>query len=330
MFFEAYSLLFARKCLILQTKSEISGMVMTDRKKIILAILEKMGGYVSAICMQKYLFIYTRIGGERLYDFVPYKYGCFSFQANQDLVSLSKNGYITSDQNEGIERGYRLNYALNTMGVLDMFDAEIINKLYDDFGQMSQDELVAYTYRKWPYTAINSVIKGKLLNTEDLMKVQAQKDRYIRTESMLFTIGYEGFTLESYLRQLISNDVHVLCDVRKNAFSMKYGFSKAILQKACEGVGIKYIHVPELGIESEHRQTLNTQHDYDVLFERYEQTTLRNNWKYLIEIREIISQYGRVCLTCFEKDPKQCHRTRVAQALMHLPNIDYKFNEILL
>ncbi len=325
-----YSLLFAKKHLILQAKREIFGMVMTERKKIVLAILEKMGGYVSAICMQKYLFIYTKIGGGRLYDFVPYKYGCFSFQANQDLVSLSKNGYITSDQNEGTERGYRLNYALNTMDLLDMFDAQIINKLYDDFGQMSQDELVAYTYRKWPYTAINSVIKEKLLNTDDLVRVQAQKDRYVRTEPMLFTIGYEGFSLESYLRQLISNDVHALCDVRKNAFSMKYGFSKAILQKACEGVGIKYIHVPELGIESEHRQTLNTQHDYDVLFEQYEQTTLRNNWKHLLDVREIISQYGRVCLTCFEKNPKQCHRTRVAQALMRLPNIDYKFNEILL
>lgn len=305
-------------------------MAINNRKKIALAILEKMGGYVSAICMQKFLFIYTRISGERIYDFVPYKYGCFSFQANQDLVSLSKNGYITSEQNEGIERGYRLNYEMNTMGVLDMFNVEIIDKLYNDFGQMSQDELVAYTYRKWPYSAINSVIKEKLLNKEDLARVQAQKDRYVRTDPMLFTIGYEGFTLESYLRQLISNDVHVLCDVRKNAFSMKYGFSKAILKKACEGMGIKYIHVSELGIESEHRQTLNTQHDYDALFERYEQTTLRNNWKSLIEIREIISQYDRVCLTCFEKDPKKCHRTRIAQALMRLPNIDYKFNEILL
>ena len=314
----------------MQPNSEVSVMVMNDRKKIVLAILEKMGGYVSAICMQKYLFIYTRIGGERLYDFVPYKYGCFSFQANQDLVSLSKNGYITTDQNEGIERGYRLNYALNTMEMLDMFDAEIINRIYNDFGQISQDELVAYTYRKWPYTAINSVIKETLLNEEELARVQAQKDRYVRTELMLFTIGYEGFTLESYLRQLISNDVHVLCDVRKNAFSMKYGFSKAILQKACEGVGIKYIHVPELGIESYQRKTLNTQHDYDVLFERYEQTTLRNNWEYLLGVRDLISQYGRVCLTCFEKDPKQCHRTRIARALMRLSNIDYRFNEILL
>ena len=67
-------------------------MLMNYRKKIALAILEKMGGSVSAISMQKYLFIYTRIGGEKLYDFVPYKYGCFSFQANQYLVSLSKNG----------------------------------------------------------------------------------------------------------------------------------------------------------------------------------------------------------------------------------------------
>ena len=216
------------------------------------------------------------------------------------------------------------------MNLLNIFDRELINQLYNDFGQMGQDELVAYTYRKWPYTAINSVIKEKLLSEEELEKVHEQKERYVRTEPMLFTIGYEGFSLESYLRQLISNDVHVLCDVRKNAYSMKYGFSKGILQKACEGVGIKYIHIPELGIESDQRQTLNTQRDYDILFERYEQTTLRNNWKYLLDVREIISQYNRVCLTCFEKDPKQCHRTRVARALMRLPNIDYRFNEILL
>lgn len=306
-------------------------MILNYRKKIVLAILERMGGYVSAICMQKYLFIYNRLlGGEKIYDFVPYKYGCFSFQANQDLVSLSKYGYITTEQTDGTDRGYRLNHELNMMSVLNMFDVELINQLYSEFGQMSQDDLVAFTYRKWPFTAINSAIKERLLDKGELAKVQAQKDRFARYEPMLFTIGYEGFTLETYLRQLISNDVRALCDVRKNAFSMKYGFSKAILQKACEGVGIKYFHVPELGIESEQRQTLKTQHDYDVLFDRYEQTTLLNNRKYLLKVREIITQYGRVCLTCYEKDPKQCHRTRVARALMRLPNIDYKFNEILL
>lgn len=305
-------------------------MALSYRKKITLAILEKMGKNVSAICMQKYLFIYTRIGGEKLYDFVPYKYGCFSFQANQDLVSLSNSGYITITQNDGIGRGYQLNYKLNIMEELSIFDVQLVHQLYNDFGYMSQDELVAYTYRKWPYTAINSTIKEKLLNKEELAKVQIQKEKYVQRNPMLFTIGYEGFTLETYLRQLISNDVHVLCDVRKNAFSMKYGFSKGILQKACEGVGIKYIHIPELGIESKQRQTLKTQYDYDALFERYEQITLRNNWDYLLKIQDLISQYNRVCITCFEKDPKQCHRTRIARALMRLPNIKYIFNEILL
>ena len=306
-------------------------MVLNYRKKIALAILERMGGHVSAICMQKYLYIYIKLlGGEKIYDFVPYKYGCFSFQANQDFISLSKSGYITTEQSDGTDRSYKLNYALNMINELDIFEVELINQLYREFGEMGQDELVAYTYKRWPFTAINSAIKEKLLNKEELSKVQMQKERFTKTEPMLLTIGYEGFTLETYLRQLISNDVHVLCDVRKNAFSMKYGFSKGILQKACEGLGIKYVHVPELGIESKQRQALETQQDYDALFEQYERTTLQKNWKYLLGVHNLLSQYTRVCLTCFEKDPKQCHRTRVAKALMGLPNINYNYNEILL
>lgn len=38
--------------------------------------------------------IYTRTNDNKIYDFVPYRYGCFSFEANKDIVSLSKEGYI--------------------------------------------------------------------------------------------------------------------------------------------------------------------------------------------------------------------------------------------
>ena len=38
------------------------------------------------------------------------------------------------------------------------------------------------------------------------------------------------------------------------------------LQNACEGVGIKYKHIPDLGIDSDKRQELNTQTDYNNLF----------------------------------------------------------------
>ena len=306
-------------------------MVAGKRKKIILAILEKLGRGVTAKCMQKYLFIFSRSQmDERIYDFVPYRYGCFSFQANQDLVSLEKNGYISINEVDKSDKEYTLLHQYHAFQDLDMFERQIIEDICRLYGKMSQSELIAYTYRKWPYTAINSVIKQHILSSDELDVVNKQKTKLIQTEPMLFTIGYEGFSLEKFLNRLIRLNVHTLVDVRKNAFSMKYGFSKGILQKACNGVNIKYVHIPELGIESSKRQTLVSQNDYDELFDEYECTTLRKNWNNLLQLHDIVESDNRVCLMCFEKDPRQCHRTRVAKALMSLPQHKYNLNEIFL
>ncbi|WP_348602891.1 DUF488 family protein [Bartonella tribocorum] len=43
-----------------------------------------------------------------------------------------------------------------------------------------------------------------------------------------FTIGYEGKSLENYLNCLLENNIKILCDVRKNPISRKYGFSKRL------------------------------------------------------------------------------------------------------
>lgn len=306
-------------------------MVLNRKKKIILAIIERMGNRVTAKCFQKYLFIFTRMQSEnRIYDFVPYKYGCFSFSANQDIINLERKGFITVDRQPDEECTYEVAPLAKAYALLDLFDKKNIDAIRDLYLKMTQDELIAYTYIRWPFTAVNSVIKQRLLNAQQLDKVEEQRKRMIHTEPMLFTIGYEGFTLEAYLRRLMMMDVKVLVDVRKHAFSMKYGFSKHILQKACEGVGINYVHVPELGIETADRKELNTQADYDALFERYEQTTLKYNWGGLLKVKQILEHNRRVCLTCFEKDPGQCHRSCVAKALMALPDRSYEFDNILL
>lgn len=141
------------------------------------------------------------------------------------------------------------------------------------------------------------------------------------SEPMLFTIGYESLSLESYINKLIINDVQSLMPMSgSNAFSQKYGFSKSQLQQACTRVGIEYIHIPELGIDSEERQDLVSQKDYDILFAKYERTTLKTNETYLTIILNKIQEKGRVALTCFEKSPIQCHRGRVAKRLMAMPN----------
>lgn len=304
---------------------------LTYKKKIILSLFEKLGHNISAKSLQKYLFIFSRMQvKDKIYDFIPYKYGCFSFQANQDIVSLEKSGYISIQDVPNSDKLYTLLLDLRVSRDLNVLDAKALNDIVKLYGKMTQDELIAYTYRTWPFTAINSIIKNRLLSDEELEKVEYQRLKYIDGTPMLFTMGYEGCSLEKYIQRLITNNIRILVDVRKNAFSMKYGFSKSILEKACAGVNIKYIHVPELGIDSEKRKDLNTQHDYDVLFDDYERTTLKKNWEYLLLVRSILNREHRICLLCFEKDPKQCHRTRIAKALMTLPDCNYSLKELML
>lgn len=284
-----------------------------------LALIEAFDGNVKAIPLQKYLFLFTRLQSdeERVYDFVPYQYGCFSFQANQDLVSLAKQGYLEINA-----QNIRLIQEGRYSASLDLFEQKNIEVVKEKFGKMSQDELIRYTYANFPFYAIKSKIAKELMSEDELAKINAQKRHF--DDPVLFTIGYEGLSLEQYIKKLILYDVHTLCDVRKNAYSQKYGFSKYTLEKACSGVDIRYIHVPQLGIESDKRQDLRSQKDYDILFDEYERTTLMENKEFLMKVRSIIDTDKRVALTCFEKDPNQCHRSRVANALMRLPNVNYQ------
>lgn len=295
------------------------------RRKILLALLEVFGGQLTAKRLQKYLFLLTRRQSVKSFDFVPYRYGCFSFQANQDIATLGKYGYLEIVQTEN-GRFISLKEPNNYSAELDLFDRQALNAIKTEFGNLTQSELIRYTYVQYPYYAIKSAIAEQILTSEELNNVKRQLRVF--QDSVLFTIGYESISLETYINKLIINDVRVLCDVRKNAYSQKYGFSKSQLQQACAGVGIEYIHIPQLGIESEERRDLVSQKDYDSLFEKYEKTTLIQNSGYLSIIIDKLQEKKRVALTCFEKDYIQCHRGRVAKRLMTIPGRTYTLKHI--
>lgn len=287
------------------------------RRKIILALLKIFGSELTLTQIQKYLFLATRKQENKSFDFVPYYFGCFSFQANQDICTMSKQGLLT-------EKEQKISLVDNNdyYHELTISDQKIIRDIKTSFSDMSLNELIHYTYINYPFFAIKSTIAKELLSEEEYRIVEKQKRSF--SEHQLFTIGYEGKSLEKYLCTLIIHDIKVLCDVRKNAYSQKYGFSGNQLETACKGIGIEYIHIPNLGIESDLRQNLSDQSDYETLFKHYEKYTLPKNWESILQLRKIIDNKGRVALTCFELDPKQCHRSRVAKALMSLDNIDYK------
>lgn len=290
-----------------------------------MALVDGFGGEMCPISLQKALFLFCleQENDVRAYSFVPYKYGCFSFQANQDISTLEKYGYLERSQGK-----IKLVKRECFLSELNLFDIGRLHEICTTYKDYSDDDFVKYTYLKYPFYAINSEIAEKYLSQEQMETVRRKDKRRTLTNYTLFTIGYEGVSLESYLDKLLVYGVKVLCDVRKNAYSQKYGFSKSQIKLACDGVGIRYIHIPELGIESDQRQALNSQHDYDVLFEQYRNTTLKNSESYLKMIIELIGKEQRVALTCFEKDVRQCHRTQIAHKLMSYPGINYDLKEI--
>jgi hypothetical protein len=291
------------------------------RRKILLALLQAFDGKLEKISLQKLLFLLTQQQSKKSYDFVPYKFGCFSFQASADLQTLTKYNLVKE-----MAHNWECTDETNYIDTLKKEDKEIIHFVKNQFGHLNSSELITLTYQNYPYYATKSIIAKEVLNEGELQKVNEQKSA--GTETVLFTIGYEGVSLETYINKLIKNDVKLLCDVRKNSYSMKFGFSKSQLRKACEGVGIRFLHIPELGIHSDKRQELNTQIDYDMLFDEYNRTVLSSETEKQNEILQLLISEKRIALTCFEKNINQCHRKHLANSIADLEGFSYLVKHI--
>lgn len=283
-----------------------------NRQKELLALLDALGGKVGNLDFQKLLFLYCRERDpDQPYEFVPYRYGGFSFTSYADRRKLVESGLLANDD---------VCWQLTPAGSIATAHANApLRRTTAVFARryrgLRGHALVAVAYRRHPYYAIHSTMAPNVLADDPAALRAIEAARPIRGAPALFSVGYEGHSLESYLNLLIRNSVSLLCDVRRNPLSRKYGFSKSTLARGCEGVGIQYEHRPELGIASEERRQLKSQADYDALFVRYERETLPMRGDGIGEIRSWIATGQRVALTCYEHLPEQCHRRCVADAV---------------
>ena len=291
------------------------------RRKILLALLQQFGGSLDKMDLQKYLFLFNQKREEPYFDFIPYKFGCFSYQANQDLSTMTKYNQVEESQ-----FNWKILDNVDYKKQLTMKDKIELAIFYNQFNKLKGTELVRYVYENYPYYAINSEIAKDILSDASLEKVKEAKPD--KNEYALFTIGYEGKSVENYTNQLIKNNVKVLCDVRKNPLSMKYGFSKNQLKNIVENIGIQYVHFPELGIDSNKRQELSTSEDYKKLFDDYVNNTLPTKEHEINNLSDIFLKDKRIALTCFEVDYKCCHRSRTADALFLKLNKKYQVKHI--
>lgn len=286
------------------------------RQTLLLSMLEEFGKELSNTDMMKYLFLITRYQEKRSYHFIPYKYGCFSFTAYADKRKLMEKGALKNSENWSLANGQDSFYLK-----LSLKDRTLIKEIKKSFGHLQGKELIRYIYLNYPYYALNSEILNETLNELEIskLKLNLPENKF----KVLYTIGYQERTVEEYINCLIKEDVKVLCDVRKNPVSRKYGFSKTTLQNALETVGIQYEHLPELGIPGASRKDLHSLEDYNRLFDSYEKQVLSSSHNLLDMIYRLIQKKKRVALTCFERLPEYCHRARVADAVSRIfdPNL---------
>jgi uncharacterized protein (DUF488 family) len=279
------------------------------RRKIILSFFEAFGSHIDKIRLQKLLFLFCQEQKKPAFHFVPYKFGCYSFQANADLLALKKAGAVDESRDE-----WHLKQPADGSIALCKDDEVLLKEIQQKFSGMDQKQLIRHTYINFPFFAINSTILDQNLSDAEIALVRRAIVR--DTTKTLFTIGYEGRTLEEFINILLEKNISLLCDVRKNAFSMKYGFSKNTLSNACKNAHLAYLHIPDLGIESAQRKSLKTKEDYSNLFAHYCQTVLMDSISVQKELGLKIQAAGRAALMCFEADPVMCHRSYCASALV--------------
>ena len=280
------------------------------RQKLLLGLTQVLGNRVPATDFQKLLFLFTRsFDSRRAYEFVPYKFGCYSFQAAADQHKLIASGYLADESAWILQRP-----SLNYLSAITPEDQERLKNFARQHAGLKGKKLIQHVYENFPYFAINSEIAHKYMSCEQQERIRSARPPK-RRKKAFFSIGYEGSHVEDYLNLLINNDVRLLIDVRKNPLSRKYGFSKRSLSTLLEKFGIKYVHLRSLGVDSSDRQQLETQEDYERLFKAYDASVLAKNGDAIDEILRLYSEYKRVAVTCFERDHFQCHRSRVVDAV---------------
>lgn len=128
---------------------------------------------------------------------------------------------------------------------------------------------------------------------------------------MLSTIGYEGASLDDFVRTLVATNVEVLVDVRERAQSRRKGFSKSALAARLAKAGIGYVHYRELGDPKPGREAARAGKMSE--FRRIYRNVLRRVAA-IAAIDEITALLKRknACLMCYEREHEDCHRKMVA------------------
>lgn len=280
---------------------------MITRQKILLNFLSRSGGKVSRLNLVKWAFLFAREAETKhlatFYQFLPYKFGPFSFTMYHELDHLIGEGQIAAIS----ERDLKIS------SDIDSFDLEPtlhqqIDLIYEKYGNVSTSKLIDLVYSRYPWFTLNSERRERREVSRPINK------------PAVYTAGYEGYQIDGFLNLLLESGMRQIIDVRCNPVSRRYGFHKSSMSRLCNKLEIGYSHKPEVGIPSSWRKDLNNPADYQRLFDLYESELLPSQGKAVSEISSLVAGTP-TALVCQEADPALCHRSRLARKISNITGL---------
>lgn len=130
----------------------------------------------------------------------------------------------------------------------------------------------------------------------------------------LFTIGYEGATMDEFLSALKGAGVKRVIDVRALPLSRRPGFSKTPLSNALAEAGIDYVHLRALGTPASGRTAARAGRRAELEEIYAGQLELPEAIVAAEEMKRLAAEKPSALL-CFERDPSCCHRTLLWQSV---------------
>ncbi len=273
---------------------------LNNRQKLLVTLLQEAGGTAPRISFMKWLFLLSQETdwgiSECPYEFVPYRYGPFSFVAYHDLRKLESMGVV--QQAEGA-------FVLcegDAPGSSTALDA--VREVVGKYGQHSPDELMADVYSRYDWFAM-------LTERPELAEHIPQRGL---AEPAVYTLGYAGRNLDGFLYLLLERELAGVIDVRSSPRSRVYGFAGTTLERNLGELGLQYVAMPELGIPSEARQDIGSTAKRSALLEQYGEWLDETQTDSVAQVAALMTD-APLALMCMESEATDCHRSVLATAV---------------
>lgn len=274
---------------------------MLTRERVLLHIIHRSRSQMTRLRLTKYAFLLaqqTDLASRcYFYEFMPYRLGPFSHTLYRDLDRLNKAGYLLFPTPQTL--------ALNENADIPSIEKNLsraISLVLQEYDRYCLQELLKSVYSDFPWYTAQS------------LRPESRAVTVTTASLAVYTIGYQNTQVDGLLNYLMSLGIKVIVDVRRNAFSRRYGYSGRTLSRICGKVDFEYHHVPDLGIPPVWRRDLPCPSDYKDLFRRYRREIMPHVESQVREV-SLVTTVKPTVLLCYEADPRCCHRSILAASV---------------